>query len=228
MSGSAQLSSSRFAIVAVVANLVLCTLLGAAWVLIGQTGNTPSAAPEGLSVVETPTPSPVTTSTLPTTTVPSRPFTVPAPSPETAPPAWESISAPAGLTMIIPRGWPTKTVPEPGSMQATDPRDPKRILKFGGAEPADPADIQTYHRNYERQLAQRSGYVLFGLRPTTVRGHEAVDWEFEWNAPEGRRHVRSVYWRAGGIEYYVYAHGPQATWSETAAIAAAMVTGSTP
>ncbi|WP_143047084.1 hypothetical protein [Amycolatopsis xylanica] len=149
-------------------------------------------------------------------------------STETLPPEWERISAPAGLDMIIPRGWPTKTVPEPGSMQATDPGDPKRILKFGGAEPADPADIQTFHQRYERQVAQRSGYVLLGLRPTSVRGHEAVDWEFEWNAPEGRRHVRSVYWRAGGIEYYVYAHGPLATWSETAAIAAAMVSGSTP
>lgn len=225
------LSSSRFAITAVIANLMLCTLLGLAWVLIGKGGNTPegpAVTPEGLALVQSSTPSPTTTSTRSATTVPSYPPTVTVRSAETLPPAWERISAPAGLDMIIPRDWPTKTVPEPDSMQATDPRDPNRILKFGGAEPADPFDINTFHSNYERQVAQRSGYVLFGLRPTTVRGHEAVDWEFKWNAPEGRRHVRSVYWRAGGIEYYVYAHGPLANWSETAAIAAAMVSGSTP
>jgi hypothetical protein len=56
----------------------------------------------------------------------------------------------------------------------------------------------------------------------------AVDWEFEYDAPEGRRHVRSVYWVHDGYEYFVHASSTVPFWSQTRKLLAVMLTGSTP
>lgn len=113
-------------------------------------------------------------------------------------------------------------------MQANNPADSRVVLKFGGAAPEYSSDIYSYHLDYERKIAKRPGYQLYGLSRANAHGHEAVEWEFEWRAPEGRRYVRSVYWRTAGIEYFVYAHAPADRWSEFAPVLGAMLENATP
>ena len=224
MPGRVQLGSARLAAVVFAANLAACALVGTAW------GVLKSGPASGPVVAESTAPgafTPVTTTTITPPAASTSPLETSSPS-EALPDSLERVNGPAGLQTVLPRGWPTKTLPEPGSEQATDPADSRRIVKFGGAPPADGTDIMTYHQRYEQQIAKRGGYVLIGLRPTTLRGHEAVDWEFAWDAPEGRHHVRAVYWRSDGIEYYVYVHGPEETWPDTASLAQRMLDESTP
>ena len=66
------------------------------------------------------------------------------------------------------------------------------------------------------------------LDETVVRGVPAVDWEFEWNAPEGRRHVHSIYWHAQGYEYFVYASSLAERWPQTEPILDVMLSHATP
>jgi hypothetical protein len=220
-----QLGSGRLAAVVFAATLAGCGAVGtAAWLV--QHRATAPAGP-GLALGTT-IPSTTLPPVPPGTTASETPLSQTSQTTEALPDTLERVTGPAGPATVLPRGWPTKTLPEPGSMQATDPADARRIVKFGGAPPSDDTDILTYHQRYEQQIAKRKGYVLHGLNPTTLRGHDAVDWEFAWDAPEGRRHVRAFYWRSGGIEYYVYAHGPESSWPETAALVQRMLDEATP
>ncbi|MFI9450088.1 hypothetical protein [Amycolatopsis sp. NPDC052450] len=221
MPGTAQLDGRRFTAVAVMLNLVCCAVAGVTWTLFDRE---PTAGPSEVATNLTITGEPPVTPTA--TDEPSPTET--SNGTESLPLSMERVNGPAGLETVIPRGWPTKTLSEPGSEQATDPADDRRIIKFGGAPPSGSTNILDYHLDYERKVAKRPGYVLHALTPTSVRDHDAVDWRFEWNAPEGRRHVRVVYWRTGGIEYFVYAHGPAASLPETALIVRAMVDQSAP
>ncbi|WP_328616538.1 hypothetical protein OHS18_08390 [Amycolatopsis sp. NBC_00355] len=212
-----QLGSRRLAIAVFAANLVGCALVGATWVVLNRAPEPAPPVEPGLSLGDTPA------------TLSSPPPGIPTPTTAAeAPATLVRVSGPEGLETVIPAGWPTKTLPEPGSVQASDPADSRRILKFGGAPPSDGSDIVTYHERYERQIARRAGYTRHRLRSTTLRGAEAVDWEFAWDAPEGRRHVRAFYWRSNGIEYYVYAHGPEPSWPETAEVVQRMLDDATP
>jgi hypothetical protein len=56
----------------------------------------------------------------------------------------------------------------------------------------------------------------------------AIDWEFEYDADTGRRHVRSVYWLANGHEYFVYAAAPVEFWPDTQPILDVMLDHATP
>jgi hypothetical protein len=232
-SPASRLASSKFAAIAVAANLVCCALLGGTWLLVQHSGgsepapNLVVAAPPATDTTTTLPSAPETTSpTTPTTTTGSSTETETSSSALTA--ETQQISAPGGLETTIPTGWTTQALPQQSSVQATDPQDPRRTAKFGGAPPTDGSDIISYHTTYERQVAHDKGYVLDHLEPTTVRGYEAVDWEFEWSAPEGRRHVHVTYWRTGGIEFYVYLHGPASEWASLAPIFQEMLDNSTP
>ena len=234
MPGIAQLDGRRLAAVAVVVNLVCSSLVGVTWALFDRApGTGPAEVAANLTGTGEPPVVPTTTAEArqppPVTTITRTPSTTETSGGgESLPLSMERVTGPGGLETVIPRGWPTKTLPEPGSEQATDPFDDRRVIKFGGAPPTDSSSILDYHADYERKVAKRPGYILHALTPTSVRAQEAVDWQFEWNAPEGRRHVRAVYWRAGGIEFFVYAHGPAASWPETASILQTMVDQSTP
>jgi hypothetical protein len=58
------------------------------------------------------------------------------------------------------------------------------------------------------------GYTVVALSATTVRGYDAVSWEFEFEADGGRKHVKSIYWRAAGVDYVLYASAMLTSWAE--------------
>jgi hypothetical protein len=115
-------------------------------------------------------------------------------------------------------------------VQATDPADSTRFVRYGGSAAPATSILQSHlaaERDFSRQPA-RPGYARLKLDQTTVRGNEAVDWAFEWNAPEGRRHVHAVYWRANGTEYFVYASTKLTDWPQFSTVLTAMLANSTP
>lgn len=143
-------------------------------------------------------------------------------------PRYEQVAGPDGMTTRIPAHWPTSAAADPGAMQADDPTGNTRLLRYGGG--ATPVtDSYQFHVDYERRFAgSASGYTSLRLERSTVRGMPAVDWEFEYDAPTGRRHVRSVYWLAHGHEYFVHASAPLPLWPQTQEILDVMIDNSTP
>jgi hypothetical protein len=141
---------------------------------------------------------------------------------------YQQVSGPGGMTTHIPADWPTKVSTGPVTMQADDPTGGLRVLRYGGyATPV--TDSYQVHVDHERRFSvDRAGYVSLRLARTTVRGMPAIDWEFEYDAREGRRHVRSVYWLARGHEYFVHASAPVPLWRETQEILDVMLDNSTP
>lgn len=141
---------------------------------------------------------------------------------------FERVSGPNGMTTHIPAGWPTKRAPGPAAMQADDPGGTGRFLRYGGSE-TSVSDSYGVHVDYQQQFsANKTAFVSIRLERTTVRGYSAVDWEFEYDTSEGRRHVRSIYWLALGYEYFVYASSPVPIWPQTQDILDVMLDNATP
>lgn len=219
--GNPQPSSRALAVVVAVANLVVCggvvAVLGAA-----RDGSPPATF------------LPATTTDMTATTTatardePPRPAesaTSPAPGPGSG---FTEVTGPGGMTTHIPAGWPTTRTTGPGAMQATDPAGTTTMLRYGGSA-TTATDTYDLHARYERRFAAgKQAYVSIRLERTLVRGMSAIDWEFEYDAAEGRRHVRSVYWLSGGHEYFVYASSPVPLWEQTRKILEVMLTYSTP
>jgi hypothetical protein len=167
------------------------------------------------------------TGTTTTTTTP----TTSSPAPTTAPfvPAgYQQVTGPAGLRTVIPVGWHPMRTTGPGAMQATDPADAGRWVKYGGSAAPDLA-IEPVHVQYENGFADRTpDYKRLVLSSASYGGHEAVLWEFEHRDGGDLRHVRSLYWRAGGKEYFVLASAPASRWDAMASIYDTMVANSSP
>jgi len=197
----------------VVANLVICGGV----VALTRASHRPAAAPE--TTVDTPTTETTTNPGTTTETTTGEPDLLQ---------GFEQITGPGGMTTHIPAGWPTRTAKGEGSMQADDPAGTTRFLRYGGAT-TTLTDSYDLHADYERTFsADKNAYVSLRLARTEVRGLPAIDWEFEYDAPSGPRHVRSVYWLSGGYEYFVYASAPTALWPDTQPILDVMLTYSTP
>ena len=206
-----QPSSRALAVMVAVANLVVCG--GVVAVLGAARDGTPTAA-----FIPAPTTDTATTTLDEPTAEPDR-------GPEGE---FTEVSGPGGMTTHIPAGWPTARTTGPGSMQAVDPAGTTTVLRYGGSA-TTATDTYDIHADYERRFASgKQGYVSIRLERTLVRGWSAIDWEFEYDAVEGRRHVRSVYWLSGGHEYFVYASSPVPLWEQTRKVLEVMLTYSTP
>jgi hypothetical protein len=158
--------------------------------------------------------------------------TTPAPTPKptapAAPAGYQLVSGPAGLRTAIPAGWPSTKTTGPGAVQATDPVDAVRFVKYGGS-PAPGVAIEPSHVQYENGFATRAAqYKRITLSSASYGGHDAVEWEFEHRDGANLMHVRSLYWRAEGAEYFVMAAAPAARWAQMQPIYETMVANATP
>lgn len=161
------------------------------------------------------------------TTRPGVPSSKPSPPP-TAPAGFQQVSGPGGLRTVIPVGWRPMRTSGPGAMLATDPADTIRFVKFGGSL-APPLAIDSSHIEYEHGFATRAvDYKRITLSSADYAGHDAVEWEFEHRDGSNLMRVRSLYWRAGGTEYFVLASAPAARWDGMRPIYETMVANATP
>jgi hypothetical protein len=162
-----------------------------------------------------------------TTTVP-HPTSLAAPPTPPAPPGFRWVSGPGGIRTVIPTGWRTTRSTGPGSMQATDPADPGRFVKFGGSA-APTLGIESLHVQYENDFALReNNYQRLVLESASYGGHDAVQWEFEHRDGAGVSHVGSLYWRANGKEYFILASAPISEWAQMKPIYDVMVANADP
>ncbi|PPK64783.1 hypothetical protein CLV40_11721 [Actinokineospora auranticolor] len=167
---------------------------------------------------DAPTPEPTTPTTSP------KPSRVAMPVPE----GYQRVAGPGGLVTTIPSGWKITRSGGPGAMQATDPDDPGRYVRYGGSA-APAAGIVESHVAYEKTFGSaKPNFTRLSLGTTTYHGTQAVDWEFEHDSPTGRRRAHSMYWRVGGIEYVLYASSTSARWSDTKPVYDTMVDNATP
>jgi hypothetical protein len=213
-------SNVHVALVAATANLVLCAAVGSA-VLLPHNGNAAligTVTLPGTNAPDEPSPSSSSTAESP-----------PASSEASATLPFTPVAGDDGLTTVVPAGWPAARLPtQPHAFQATDPADASRFVRFGGSLAS--GDLRRTHEDYERDDAARRlpGLTRIAMTETVLHDVPALDWEFEWNAPEGRRHVRSLYWRVDGIEYFVYASSTVQEWPEMPAILQAMADNARP
>ncbi|EWC63387.1 hypothetical protein UO65_1273 [Actinokineospora spheciospongiae] len=145
------------------------------------------------------------------------------------PAGYQRTTGPNGLVTAIPAGWVVSKSSGPAAMQATDPADPNRFVRYGGAL-APATGLLESHVDYDRAFsATRPGFRRLSLGTTTYHDTLAVDWEFEHEVPGSvRTHAHSMYWRVNGIEYFIYAAAPAARWAETAPIYDTLVSQTTP
>lgn len=219
-----QLNSRVLALAAVGVNLVICAAIVSLFLVFGGKSN-----PNEPGQVALTPPAPATVTITSPEAGPTTSHTDVTETSETpAADGYQEVAGSSGMSTVIPVGWPQSRAPGPGSTQATDPSDADRFLRYGGS-PVTEADTYSTHVTYQQTFAKsHNGFASIRLDRTTMHGAAAVDWEFEWNAPEGRRHVRSVYWLAQGNEYFVYASSLTDRWPQTQPILEEMITHANP
>ena len=181
---------------------------------------------------KTTTPSPTTVTTHVTTQPPARPHTTTTtaakPKPSHGKSGYDHVTGPAGLRTVVPDGWVQARSTGPGADIAVDPANAQRYVKFGGSAVTD-GDMLATHLMYEATYAARSDdYHRISLLDATFHKAEAVVWEFRFAGPGGTQHVKSLYWRVDGTEYFVLVSGPEADWSRMSAIYNQMVGAAKP
>ncbi|WP_436491763.1 hypothetical protein [Actinokineospora sp. HUAS TT18] len=155
---------------------------------------------------------------------PASPSNVALPVPD----GFQRVAGPGGLVTTIPKGWVITRASGPGAMQATDPEDPSRQVRYGGA-PAPANALLQSHVDYEATFSRtKAAFHRLSLGTTTYHGVTAVDWEFEHDTADARRRVHSMYWRVDGVEYFIYAASNTDRWAETLPIYHAMIDNATP
>ncbi|WP_157440550.1 hypothetical protein [Actinokineospora inagensis] len=156
------------------------------------------------------------------------PSSPPSPVALPVPEGYQRVAGPGGLVTTIPIGWTVTRSTGPGAMQATDPDDPTRYIRYGGS-PASTTDLVASHVDYEATYAKaHPGFERRSLGTTTYHNVRAVDWEFEHPTTIGRRHAHSMYWRVDGTEYFLYASSTVDRWPDTKPIYDTMVDNTTP
>jgi hypothetical protein len=130
---------------------------------------------------------------------------------------------------VFPKGWPLTQCPNNGKcVIASDPAGTGRWVRIG-ADPTQSGTLLAARQAYVPVFARdHKGYNTIRIEPLTHRGLEAVDWEFEYDLDGVRRHLRIVYWRKGGTDYYVYASSRLDNWSLTQPIFDEMLRNSGP
>ncbi|TCO47800.1 hypothetical protein EV646_105357 [Kribbella antiqua] len=214
-------SSGKLAVIALAANLTACALVGTTLLVARSSDGEATAAPPTSSTPASTTPSttPTVEPSEPTTPTSSPSPTTPSPTKPGVPAGFQPASAPGGLTTLIPSGWPAKPQANRSTaMQATNPAQPTSFLRYGGSA-SPPGSLLAIQTQGERGFAGKyPGYQRLALTPGKWRGHESVTWEFEFNTAAGRKHVNSIYWRVGRVDYVLYASSLVTNWPTMKAI----------
>ncbi|WP_460395837.1 hypothetical protein [Actinophytocola sediminis] len=144
------------------------------------------------------------------------------------PNGFQRVTGPELVQTVIPLGWKVARGGAPGAMRATDPADSGRFVGYGGA-PAAAEDIAATHATNETKFAERTDdYERIDMNRATYAGHPAVEWEYEHDDGSGRQHVRALFWQVDGVEYFIFASGPDPQWHRMKPVYDQMVANSRP
>ncbi len=208
MASVRSLSSRWLAVGCAAGYVVVSAVLGAALLVRPAAPSVPSATLSGPSYVADDGPHATTT----------RP----------PPRGFQRVTGPAQVQTVIPVGWRIARAGGPGAMRASDPSDAGRFVGYGGAR-SDTTDLARQHLDYETEFSARTAdYLRIDLNRALYAGHPAIEWEYKHDDGSGLQHVRALYWLVDGVEYFVYASGPDEQWSRMQPIYDQMVANSRP
>ncbi|MFF1822170.1 hypothetical protein ACFVWG_32995 [Kribbella sp. NPDC058245] len=204
-----QTTSRKVAVIAFTANLVVCGLIGTSLLLVRSPSDPANAVPKP-TTSNTPTSSTPTESESATPpSEPTAPVSTPTPTPSVD---YKDVDGPGGVITKIPSGWTAKVRAGKSDAQASDPARPTSFLRYGGSQAVAQPLIEVMRNAEGNFIKQHPGYKLITLQSETWRDHEAVTWNFEFDTPDGRKHVESVYWRARQNDYVLYASALVPDW----------------
>jgi hypothetical protein len=144
------------------------------------------------------------------------------------PTGFRRVTGPEQVQTVIPIGWQVVRGGAPGAMRATDPSDSSRFIGYGGT-PAPDGDIADAHAENETKFAARTAnYRRIDLMRATYAGHPAIEWEYYHEDGSGLQHVRALFWQVDGVEYFIFASGPETYWDRMLPIYDEMVANSRP
>lgn len=208
--------SSRWVAFALVSGYTaVAAIVGAVLLALSAPAPVPAAQPPPLPVAGA-TPPDSTPSVVPPTTNVS------------ATTGFTPVTGSNGITTVIPRGWRLGSCTAPDCSQADDPTDPRHFLRFGATR-SRAVSLLGQQVAYEKEFSTgRVNFQRVKLDPVAHRGHDAVDWEFEYDLNGVRRHVKSLLWRAGGEDNWIYASAELPRWPETREIYDKMVDAAKP
>ncbi|MBB5805605.1 hypothetical protein F4560_005373 [Saccharothrix ecbatanensis] len=200
-----------------VAALPLALSITAVYLVVGGAAGTLALQAKSSAPVPIPSTSSSPLPRITTTTPPAPPAAVPTSStPPALPAGFRLVEAPGGLTTAVPEGWTINTGTVATTLVATDPTNPRREIRLGGAPVTDPSTTllaRITAAAVERE--QEPGHTRLALAETRIREFPAVRWDFEEIVDGVAERVAVAYWETGGIEYVVYAARPAEEWPKT-------------
>ncbi|MEV8430668.1 serine/threonine-protein kinase [Streptomyces chartreusis] len=178
--------------------LVACLAGGTLWWLKGKDALGSSAHGSG---ADRPTSSASAPSSGPTT-------------PPPVPSGYHLEDAGSGLSVPVPDGWKSKTLPG-GELAYVDPTGlvglRVNVVEFAGTDP-----VQHWRETEEEQTRRDNpGYERVRMASTTFRGRPAGYWEFTFDGTARKfRAAELAFASDDGTQYVIYLSAPNARWHE--------------
>lgn len=193
------------------------TIAGSVGVLLSLTPDEQATGPTALPTYPAqPNQYPVLTTTTrtqratTTTTTPS------------VPSGYREVTGSFQLSTVVPANWTVADGSVATVRIATDPSDPRREIRFGGAPPeGSGTDLEG---RITKAAAENTApdYRRTAVEPGTFHGYPSVRWDFEFSKNGVRRQVSAFYWEARNVEYVIYASTTPDDWSAVQAVVQTM------
>jgi hypothetical protein len=131
----------------------------------------------------------------------------------TTPAGFREVTGPHLLKTVLPEKWRVRTGAVPTTLVATDPDDPRREVRFGGAPVSDPStDLSSRIRRVAGNT-KVEGYRRTAVESSRFHDYPAIRWDYEYLRDDEPRQVSTFYWEALDIEYVIYAASAPEEWT---------------
>ncbi len=155
------------------------------------------------------------TTTRPSTSVSSSPFT---------PVGYRKVTGPNGVFVSIPQTWTVAAGSQPTNHQADDPATPGSVVRYG-ASTSEARPL--YDAVAANESGVKTGYQRIKLA-TVSSSAEVVEWEFLYTAEGVQRHAFARYWRRAGLDYIVYGASNATDWTQMQQVVYILVSSAGP
>jgi len=158
--------------------------------------------------------------TITTTTTPPRTTTTT--TTPAIPSGYRAVTGSSQLSTVIPENWTVTAGSVPTVQVATDPVDPRREIRFGGAPPEGAGTDLAGRITKAANESTATDYRKTSVEPSTFHGYPAMRWDYEYSKNGARRQVSAFYWEAQNVEYVIYASTSPDDWSVVQAVVQTM------
>lgn len=171
-------------------------------------------SPDPLIPTATVAPTTVRTPTPVRTTTPSAKRPVPV--------GYRKVSGANLFETVLPSSWQVTAGSVSTTQVGTDPADPRREVRFGGAPIEDNTTNLLGRITGAATNNPPNGYAESTLQSTAFHGYPAVRWEYDYVRNGVTRRVAAFYWEARGVDYVIYAATSPEDWAALRAVVRTM------